>query len=209
MVGAKTFVPTKNAAGDQLDHRRALDQDFEDIAQASTIGSGGRCRDADHHRFGVGLQQTPIRPRGRVVRFVDDDQIGRRQVHRRCADRPRVERGDRGHLNPLSKPWGEAGEDDAVIYAAGIQLAARLTDQFAAMRKKLTELPPAHRITDNSSSNDGFAGAGRGHHQKAAIACSYCGVDALDQLPLIGTQLRRAHGAPPIGLRSSRPTSKS
>ena len=64
--------------------------------------------------FGIGVDDFLIGPGRRVVAFVDDHQIRRRQMHGIALDGAPVQRLDRGDLHALERTRRKPGLDDAV-----------------------------------------------------------------------------------------------
>ena len=58
----------------------AFDQHVEDIAEAATVAPTGRCGKADEDRVGVFLEKSLIGGGAGVMAFVNEHQIGFRQV---------------------------------------------------------------------------------------------------------------------------------
>ena len=114
------FGPDEETALDQLWHRRAFHQHLEDVAEAAPIPTTRGCRDPDHRGLGIGIEQAAIGPRGAVVRLIDDDQISRGQLDRRCPDRSTVHGPHRANLHGLAEARWKAGQQDAVIDTSGV-----------------------------------------------------------------------------------------
>src|SRR5205807_1210286 len=115
----------------QLWHWRAFDQHLEGAAEAATISTARGCRDPDNGGLGIEVEQAAIGPSGAVVRLVNDDQISRRQLDRRCPDSATVHGPNRADLHGLAEARRETGQKDAVIDTSGIKLRAGLGDQLA------------------------------------------------------------------------------
>ena len=115
----------------------------------------------DDNPVGIGVDHGLIRLGARMMRLVDDQDIGRRHLHRRAADRPRVQRLDRGDLHSLPRPRRKSGLDDPRIDAGRVELRDRLLDDLATVRDDQDALAVLDSLGNDGSDDDGLAGPGR------------------------------------------------
>ena len=98
-----------------------------------------------------------IGPGGRVMAFIDDDEIGRRQIHGLALDGAPMQRLDRCDLHALKRTRRNPGLDDAVADAVRAQLVAGLRRDLAAMRQHQNILVELDRRPDDGRGDDRLA----------------------------------------------------
>jgi hypothetical protein len=74
---------------DQFGDLRTFDDDVEDAAQAATVTAARRGSQADQYGVGIGVDDLAVSGRRTVVRLVDNEQVGGRQLHAIAPHGPR------------------------------------------------------------------------------------------------------------------------
>jgi hypothetical protein len=119
-----------------------------------------------------------------VVRLVDYQQIGGWQLQQIGPDRPGVERRNARHLYRLTGPRREMRRENSMVKANSMQLAGRLADQFAPMRKHQGATAAADGAAHQLSNHDRLAGAGRRNQQDPPLGVGDRGLGVVDGLGL-------------------------
>ena len=104
-----------------------------------------------------------------MVRLVDHQQIGRRQIHAAVVPAAHPQGLDRGHLHQFERARLDAGHDDAGIDAVRAQLVGGLRDDLAPMRQHEHRLLRARGRADDVGADDGLAAPGRRHQDDAPL----------------------------------------
>ncbi len=77
---------------DQFADLRAFDHRLEHVAESAAIAAAGRCGQSEDDRVRIGIDDMSDRSsRASMMGFVDDHDLGRRQFHRLCPHRSRVQ----------------------------------------------------------------------------------------------------------------------
>ena len=143
---------------DQLGDLRAFDDGLEDPAEPTAVAPAWRGSQSQQDRVRIGIDDLAIGFGRAVVRLIDHQQIGRRQVHDLGADRAPVQCLNRGDLHILQRPRRGAGHDDAVRNRDVAQLLAGLGDDLAPVREHKHALPSRRSRLDDGAGDQGFAG---------------------------------------------------
>ena len=170
---------------------------LEDAAEPAAVAAAWRGGQAEQDRVRIGVDDLADRSRRAVMRLIDHQQIGRRQLHGLGADGAPMQRLNRGDLHMLQRPRRGAGHDDAVRDRDVAQLLAGLRDDLAPMREHQHDFRDRHRTRlDDGAGDDGLARSGRRHQHDAPVARGDAAIKLGDDVVLIGPQFGCAHGAP-------------
>src|SRR4029077_18419413 len=130
-----------------------------------------------------------------MMRLIDHQQIGGRQVHDLGTDRATVQCLNGCDLNIIQWAVLSAGHDDAVRDANVAQFLTGLGDDLASMRQHQTRIPQPHLLLDDGTGDLGFSCSGGCHHYNTAVACDDAAIKLLNDVALIGARFGN-HVAP-------------
>ena len=152
-------------------------------------------------RVGVCVDDLAVRLSRAVMAFIDQQQLGRRQVHVLPLHGARPECLDAAHLHELERARLHTGEDDPVGNTVGAQLVAGMRDDLAAMRDDEHTAAAFDDRLDDSRADDGLAGAGRRDEDDALQAGGDFTLEVVNHLVLIGAQI---HVTTPVDYAGAR-----
>jgi hypothetical protein len=118
--------------------------------------------------------------------FIEDDQVGRRQINFVRSESANVERLDRSDLNSRTRPSRVTRLDDAVIHADVVQLARCLLDQLSAMGNEDDAPAMGYVLGNENSAYDGFTPSGRANDTNSTTTGCDLAFDTCNCIGLIG-----------------------
>ena len=192
--GSIVFYWDQEARLGELRDRRATDHVIVYFSEPSAVSTAGRRRQAQDGRLGIRIDQMSIGLREGPMAFVEDDQVGRREMHPILFDRSSPESLDRGDLDLMDHVGLAPGHNDSVGDAEPFQLVGALIDQLPAVGQEQDVLFLGDGVLYDLGSDDCLTGSGSGLQEEAPVASPEGGPEILDGLGLIFPQLDRFSG---------------